>query len=307
MSDPAAPVQFFTRGQPGDADARGASLVEKHLQRQREAEEERQVGVLSRHCPWVRHRATLLEALRAVGGDLDAAHACLEAFGAAGGKAPAAKAPKARKRRRGNREAAAAAEEERDGDGEHAGRRGAVTGRYGKYGVIGEADRYDKQAEFGAWLAEVKRLNAESLARFEEKDLFKEFAEDYNTATLPHKKYYDLEAWERAQAAEGRGKAEGDAEPNFMLDEERRKQELVDEQRRRAEETKSRLIAQMRASGDVQAMKEQELLKSQMQMAFRTGNMAEAERLQKVLEPEDIKTKYGADKNYGFKGARAFS
>ena len=39
------------------------------------------------------------------------------------------------------------------------------------------------------------------LPRYEEKDLFKEFMEDYNTATLPSRKYYNLEKWEAEQRA----------------------------------------------------------------------------------------------------------
>jgi hypothetical protein len=30
---------------------------------------------------------------------------------------------------------------------------------------------------------------------------FKDYMEDYNTATMPHKKYYDLEKWEMAEYA----------------------------------------------------------------------------------------------------------
>ena len=32
-------------------------------------------------------------------------------------------------------------------------------------------------------------------------ELFADFQEDYNTVTFPHKKYYNIEAWESKQAA----------------------------------------------------------------------------------------------------------
>lgn len=35
---------------------------------------------------------------------------------------------------------------------------------------------------------------------FELATLFEDFAEDYNTVTLPHKKYYNIEGWEAKQA-----------------------------------------------------------------------------------------------------------
>ena len=47
----------------------------------------------------------------------------------------------------------------------------------------------------------MKKQSLESLAKWEEKELFKEYAEDYNTSTLPHEKYYDMEKWAKAEAA----------------------------------------------------------------------------------------------------------
>lgn len=60
--------------------------------------------------------------------------------------------------------------------------------RYGKYGIIAESDMFTKQQEFYLWLQEVKKMNPETLPRFEMKKIFDIFTEDYNTATLPHKK-----------------------------------------------------------------------------------------------------------------------
>lgn len=71
--------------------------------------------------------------------------------------------------------------------------RGAV---FGKYGIVGPQDRFHKQQEFYAWLREVKDIEPENQPSFELTRLFEDFAEDFNTVTLPHKKYYNLEAWE---------------------------------------------------------------------------------------------------------------
>jgi hypothetical protein len=42
---------------------------------------------------------------------------------------------------------------------------------------------------------EVKNISREAMTKREEKELFSEFAEDYNTSTLKHVKYYDLDKW----------------------------------------------------------------------------------------------------------------
>lgn len=72
--------------------------------------------------------------------------------------------------------------------------------QYGKYGIIREADLATKVSEFQQWATEVKKVNIEALPKWEEKELFAEFMEDYNTGTLPHKKYYDLMAYAQQQA-----------------------------------------------------------------------------------------------------------
>jgi len=38
------------------------------------------------------------------------------------------------------------------------------------------------------------------LPQVEAKNFFKEYMEDFNTVTLPHKKYYDIEKWEMKEA-----------------------------------------------------------------------------------------------------------
>ena len=38
------------------------------------------------------------------------------------------------------------------------------------------------------------------------KEHFDSFCEDYNTATMPSKKYYDIQAWHAAEQAKGRKK-----------------------------------------------------------------------------------------------------
>ncbi|ORX78838.1 hypothetical protein BCR32DRAFT_206417 [Anaeromyces robustus] len=55
---------------------------------------------------------------------------------------------------------------------------------------------YTKEAEFRCWLIEVKNISVESLPPSGMKQYFAEYMEDYNTATLPHIKYYNLDKYE---------------------------------------------------------------------------------------------------------------
>lgn len=60
---------------------------------------------------------------------------------------------------------------------------------------------FNKEQEFHAWLLEEKMLNPETLSKSQLKKHFNSYMEDYNTATLPHEKYYALEAFERRMDA----------------------------------------------------------------------------------------------------------
>ncbi|KAG0981056.1 hypothetical protein G6F57_005884 [Rhizopus arrhizus] len=95
---------------------------------------------------------------------------------------------------------------------------------WGKYGIIYEADIFTKESEFQAWLIEVKNANVETLSNNKRKEMFIEFMEDYNTATLPHKKFYNIEKWEKRQEAIRMGEAYvPDDRFDFAKDEERLK------------------------------------------------------------------------------------
>ncbi|TDL16430.1 hypothetical protein BD410DRAFT_755452 [Rickenella mellea] len=75
-------------------------------------------------------------------------------------------------------------------------KKGAVTGQWGLHGIIGETDIYNKEAEFRTWLVEERKINPETMSKDLNKKEFARFMEDYNTATLPHEKYYDMSKYE---------------------------------------------------------------------------------------------------------------
>ncbi|KAF7428921.1 hypothetical protein PC9H_008157 [Pleurotus ostreatus] len=72
---------------------------------------------------------------------------------------------------------------------------------WGKYGIITESDMFNKASEFHTWLVEERKINPETVSKDQNKKEFSRFVEDYNTATLPHEKYYNMEAYDRRMAA----------------------------------------------------------------------------------------------------------
>ncbi|KAI0274091.1 hypothetical protein BGY98DRAFT_1099222 [Russula aff. rugulosa BPL654] len=77
----------------------------------------------------------------------------------------------------------------------------ALGGQWGKYGIISESDIFNKEPEFRAWLVEERKLNPERMSKDQNKKEFARFVEDYNTATFPNEKFYNIEAYERRMDA----------------------------------------------------------------------------------------------------------
>ncbi|KAK8940881.1 hypothetical protein KSP39_PZI009864 [Platanthera zijinensis] len=166
--------------------------------------------------------------------------------------------------------------------------KGAVTNSWGKFGVIKETDMWNKRPEFTAWLAEVRQVNLETLPNWEEKQMFKQFMEDHNTATFPSKKYYGLDAYYRHKMDKALKKGIKNAlatERTNFNDEEQRRQELLVERERQKEE-KVELLKRSMQSGMAQAMKDQARLREEMAYQYRLGNSEAAAAIQKRLDPD---------------------
>ena len=56
---------------------------------------------------------------------------------------------------------------------------------------------FEKRDEFQLWLSEVKKINIEIINLAEEKRIFEDFIEDYNTSTMPKPIYYDIKLYEQ--------------------------------------------------------------------------------------------------------------
>ncbi|GJN92103.1 hypothetical protein Rhopal_005132-T1 [Rhodotorula paludigena] len=100
-----------------------------------------------------------------------------------------------RRRREEKKERKARREEKRRA------KKGLKTVEWGKHGILTEADLYTKGDEFSAWLIGEKHINPGVISKQKEKEIFREFMEDYNTGTLPNEKYYDLKKYEQRMAA----------------------------------------------------------------------------------------------------------
>ncbi|KAK2463056.1 hypothetical protein APHAL10511_004711 [Amanita phalloides] len=76
-----------------------------------------------------------------------------------------------------------------------------ISSSWGKYGTISEADMFTKSQEFHTWLVEERKINPETISKDQSRKEFARFVEDYNTATLPHEKYYNMTAYEKRMTA----------------------------------------------------------------------------------------------------------
>ncbi|CAI5709767.1 unnamed protein product [Peronospora farinosa] len=159
---------------------------------------------------------------------------------------------------------------------------------YGKYGILRESDFHSKSVSFQAWLRDVKNMGEFNGPKWEAMELFKEYMEDYNTCTMPHKKYYDIEKFEmkRYQKQQRKAFAKQKGASNKALDtaadEERLRRERLDA-REKKEQEEFRLVLQLMDKDKIEAMREQERLRAQMQLFYKSGNVEEARRLEQSL------------------------
>ncbi|KAK0494985.1 hypothetical protein EDD18DRAFT_1255699 [Armillaria luteobubalina] len=124
---------------------------------------------------------------------------------------------KKKKRRKDSKERRERKERKREKKERKKKKAGAVP-QWGKYGIISEIEYglsaprrsiicspklsiFSKGPEFHTWLVEERKINPETISKDQSKKEFARFVEDFNTATLPHEKYYNMEAYERRMSA----------------------------------------------------------------------------------------------------------
>lgn len=162
-----------------------------------------------------------------------------------------------------------------------------TTKGFGYYGILRQYDMHKKQREFEAWLTEVKRLPDFHGTKNEMLEYWKEYAEDYNTVTLPHEKYYDLEKYETLMGGKDKVFTDGRNSGNFSILDDAEQRRL--EKQRQLKQQELQQIALYRsglAATTIEGMKRQQELQQQMEYAFRGGNIKEVERIKRLLEPD---------------------
>lgn len=133
---------------------------------------------------------------------------------------------------------------------------------------------------------------------------FKGFMEDFNTATMPHEKYYSYERWEmqeyqrskqeqmrRAMAEDVDDDAGGTGRTSLALnDEEIRRKELKKRKEDAEHQEFMALKNKMAANKDIQGdMRRQAQLSTELQLAFKRGDTATVKRLERLLAPAEEK------------------
>mmetsp|Transcript_5111 Transcript_5111/g.8367 ORF Transcript_5111/g.8367 Transcript_5111/m.8367 type:complete len:287 (-) Transcript_5111:1018-1878(-) len=165
---------------------------------------------------------------------------------------------------------------------------------YGKYGIIKEEHYFQKQREFEAYIFEVKKLpGLFGQGKAEIAEYFRTFVEDYNTATMPSEKYYDIARWEmqeyqNAQKKKARKRIDEGDVPVVFDDEAAVAQERrLARARREQKEFKETLSKMSTDKGRVQDMRRQSELQGELQQAYKRGDMVTVRRLEKLLTPDE--------------------
>ena len=198
-------------------------------------------------------------------------------------------------------------DKERDGGGASSLRATASGASWGKYGIIRDGDMYEKQEEFLAWLGEVKGVAQEACGQRELKEHFSSFVEDYNTATMPSEKYYNIRTWylkeqqrkAAGEAAGAAGAAGGFERTSFDDEAERRREIQAHRAQRAVAQTKAMTVAMRDGEGLVADMKEQESKRMQARIAYQVGDTQAARDLTQKLDPhyvspEEMRATFGA-------------
>ena len=172
---------------------------------------------------------------------------------------------------------------------------------YGRYGIVRATDMYAKQREFEAYMSEVKMLpGALGGPKREVMEHFADFMEDYNTATMPHEKFYDYERWEmedyrRRRAEEEAGGVGATNTVDVRADEEKMRLEALAQKRafeqQHLEATKTSLQS---TAGLREAMQRQKDLEAEMAHSHKVGDSKRVKKIQDKLAPDEWKgTVYG--------------
>ena len=162
---------------------------------------------------------------------------------------------------------------------------------YGKHGIITQSDLGNKRPEFDAWIRH-RKIDASKLkTKADTMRYFKDFIEDYNTASLPHERFYDLHAYEnKRQREEAMAKARGGSDQSgpMMADDALHKRQLA--AKAKSEKLTNAYKALNSLDKDKMAdMKAQERLRARMKQAYSLQDKAALKRMTLKLETDEAR------------------
>mmetsp|Transcript_33446 Transcript_33446/g.38079 ORF Transcript_33446/g.38079 Transcript_33446/m.38079 type:complete len:270 (+) Transcript_33446:3-812(+) len=163
---------------------------------------------------------------------------------------------------------------------------------FGKYGIIQPSkDMKRKERSFQIWMAEVKVIPSFTGSKYELQEYFKEYAEDYNTATLPHTKYYDYDKWEmeeykKKMEKENKRITSSKGGSKMLADEAKHRAEVHQRAVDKKESDMQFVRATVMNSDKLQDMKRQRDLQAELQHAFKTGDKEKVRKIKQKLEPD---------------------
>ena len=165
-----------------------------------------------------------------------------------------------------------------------------TTPSFGQYGIIKASDITKMQRSFEIWLSEVHgiHMSSSNIPRYELQQYFDTYREDYNTATLPHIKYYNFDKWELEEYEKQKRELEQSGQNSSALFNDERNHAIAMQRiAKQKEEAALQLVAATMNTTKIKEMQHQKQLQSQMQMAFKMGDHETYRKIKEKLQPPD--------------------
>jgi len=164
---------------------------------------------------------------------------------------------------------------------------------FGRFGLIREENFHSKKREFEAYMDEVHGVvNVLSMPKREMMGHYRTFMEDFNTATMPNEKYYNIERWEmdayhQAQAFKQQGLvADGSVRTVFDDEAERnaeRRRLKLEQEAAQFSVLKQQMAQRQNLIDD---MRRQETLRGEQILAFKAGDRETLKKIERKLAPD---------------------
>jgi hypothetical protein len=165
----------------------------------------------------------------------------------------------------------------------------STTPTFGQYGILKPSDMGKMQRSFEIWLSEIHgvHLSSSNIPKYELQQYFDTYREDFNTATLPHVKYYNYDKWELEEHNRLRQNEAMQDRSSTVLEDERNHAKKLQLLAKQKEQAAMQLVAASMNSSKIADMQQQKQLQAQMQVAFKMGDSETYRKLKEKLQPLD--------------------